>query len=62
MLGTWLKLHGKGVLGLNARNHSYVMKYNKRHSYPLVDDKLRTKKLAIEAGIAVLGNQVHGEG
>ena len=53
MLGTWLKLHGKGVLGLNARNHSYVMKYNKRHSYPLVDDKLRTKKLAIEAGIAV---------
>jgi len=53
MLGTWLKLQNKGVLGLNARNHSYVMKYNKRHSYPLVDDKLRTKKLAIEAGIAV---------
>ncbi|HEY0963405.1 MAG TPA: alpha-L-glutamate ligase-like protein [Pseudomonadales bacterium] len=53
MLGTWLSLRSKGVLGLNARNHSYVMKYNKRHSYPLVDDKLKTKKLAIEAGIAV---------
>jgi alpha-L-glutamate ligase-like protein len=53
MLGTWLRLRSKGVLGLNARNHSYVMKYNKRHSYPLVDDKLKTKKLAIDAGIAV---------
>lgn len=53
MLGTWLRLRSKGVLGLNARNHSYVMRYNKRHSYPLVDDKLKTKKLAIEAGIAV---------
>lgn len=53
MLGTWLRLKDKGVLGLNARNHSYIMCYNKRHSYPLVDDKLKTKKLAIEAGIAV---------
>ncbi len=53
MLGTWLRLKSKGVLGLNARNHSYVMRYNKRESYPLVDDKLKTKKLAIEAGIAV---------
>lgn len=53
MLGTWLRLKAKGVLGLNARNHRYIMRYNKRHSYPLVDDKLKTKKLAIEAGIAV---------
>jgi alpha-L-glutamate ligase-like protein len=53
MLNTWLRLRSKGVLGLNARNHSYVMRYNKRQSYPLVDDKLKTKRLAIEAGIAV---------
>jgi len=53
MLFTWLRLQKKGVLGLNARNHSYIMRYNKRHSYPLVDDKLKTKKLAIAAGIAV---------
>jgi alpha-L-glutamate ligase-like protein len=53
MLRTWLKLRSKGVLGLNARNHSYIMRYNDRHSYPLVDDKLKTKKLAIAAGIAV---------
>lgn len=53
MLGTWRRLTSKGVLGLNARNHSYIMRYNNRHCYPLVDDKLKTKKLAIEAGIAV---------
>jgi alpha-L-glutamate ligase-like protein len=29
------------------------MKYNSRDRYPLVDDKLRTKKLVAEAGIAV---------
>ncbi|HWK53076.1 MAG TPA: alpha-L-glutamate ligase-like protein [Hyphomicrobiales bacterium] len=53
MLGTWLKLSKLGVVGLNARNHGYVMKYNRRESYPLVDDKLRTKQLALQAGIAV---------
>lgn len=53
MLGTWLRLNRKGVLGINARNHSYIMRYNRRESYPLVDDKLRTKKLALAAGIAV---------
>jgi alpha-L-glutamate ligase-related protein len=53
MFALWTKLRKLGVVGLNARNHSYVMKYNRRESYPLVDDKLLTKKLAIEAGIAV---------
>lgn len=53
MLGTWRKLQSLGVLGLNARNHSYIMRYNRRSSYPLVDDKLRTKTLALQAGIAV---------
>lgn len=53
MLGTWRRLRGKGVLGLNARNRSYIMRLNPRHCYPLVDDKLQTKRLAIAAGIAV---------
>jgi alpha-L-glutamate ligase-like protein len=53
MLMTWLRLKKEGVLGLNARNHQYIMRYNPRHSYPLVDDKLKTKKLALAAGIAV---------
>ena len=53
MLQTWWRLNRSGVLGINARNHDFVMRYNKRHSYPLVDNKLLTKRLAIAAGIAV---------
>ncbi|MEJ2114867.1 MAG: sugar-transfer associated ATP-grasp domain-containing protein [Gammaproteobacteria bacterium] len=46
-------LKSKGVLGINQRNNDYIMRYNKRKLYPLVDDKLQTKQLAINAGIAV---------
>ncbi|MAM88129.1 alpha-L-glutamate ligase-like protein [Allohahella sp. A8] len=42
-----------GVLGMNMRNADFIMKYNPRNMYPLVDDKLITKKLALEKGIAV---------
>ena len=53
MFGTWLALRRNGILGINARNRAYVMRRNPRRRYPLVDDKLKTKHLAIEAGIAV---------
>ena len=46
-------LEKHGILGINNRNSSYIMRYNKRSKYPLVDDKLQTKKLALSAGIAV---------
>jgi len=46
-------LRRHGVLGINARNARYVMAYNPRHRYPLVDDKLRTKQLALDMGMAV---------
>lgn len=52
-IDTWLKLRNAGVLGLNARNREYIMRHNPRRRYPLVDDKLATKRLAIEANIAV---------
>ena len=42
-----------GVLGLNQRNCEYTLAYNSRHLYPLVDDKLRTKKIMLEAGLRV---------
>jgi alpha-L-glutamate ligase-like protein len=42
-----------GVLGMNRRNFAYVLGCNSRRSYPLVDDKIRTKELAGEAGITV---------
>jgi alpha-L-glutamate ligase-like protein len=47
------KLAEKGVLGINRRNAEYTLNYNPRHLYTLVDDKLRTKHLASEAGIRV---------
>ena len=53
MFGTWLALHRRGILGINARNRDYIMPRNPRRHYPLVDNKLSTKHLAIEAGIAV---------
>jgi alpha-L-glutamate ligase-like protein len=47
------QLTGIGLLGINRRNAEYTLKYNSRDRYPLVDDKLQTKKLATEADIAV---------
>jgi Pyruvate carboxylase len=39
--------------GHQPRNADYVLKYNKRHLYPIVDDKIITKERAIQAGIHV---------
>lgn len=47
------RLRASGLLGMNQRNGDYILRYNQRKYYPLVDDKLRTKKLAESAGIAV---------
>jgi len=46
-------LKRQGVLGINKRNADYVLRYNTRRLYPLVDDKLRTKELAQRNGINV---------
>jgi alpha-L-glutamate ligase-like protein len=53
MLGLIKDLHRVGVLGINQRNADYTLAYNPRCLYQLVDDKLRTKQLAIRAGISV---------
>lgn len=53
MLAVLNALKKKGVLAINKRNAEYTLAYNPRRLYPLVDDKLRTKQLAIEHGIAV---------
>ena len=47
------QLRQKGILSINQRNSDFVLRYNKRKLYPLVDDKLKTKRLALQAGIAV---------
>jgi len=46
-------LRTRGVMGMNQRNFSYISRYNDRKLYPNVDDKLKTKVLAIDYGIAV---------
>lgn len=47
------KLKAAGVLGINHRNAIYLLPYNDRRNYPLVDDKVLTKDLARKAGVAV---------
>ena len=47
------KLAQAGVLSLNCRNAEYTLWHNRRHLFPLVDDKLTTKSLAQQAGMAV---------
>lgn len=53
MLSRYRAMAAAGVLGMNKRNGDYIMRYNPRRLYPLVDDKLLTKKLAMQVGIAV---------
>ncbi len=53
MLATVKEMTSAGVLGLNQRNAEFIMKLNPRRLYPRVDDKVLTKKLALEAGMAV---------
>lgn len=53
MFKVYHRLHKQGVLSINRRNSDYVLRYNQRKLYPLVDDKLKTKRLALKADIAV---------
>ena len=56
MIGLWKRwkaLEARGIMGINRRNADYVLKYNKRSLYPIVDDKIITKERAIAAGIHV---------
>ena len=43
-------LRSLGIVGMNQRNIGFIGKHNKRSNYRLVDDKLLTKKIAIEKG------------
>lgn len=47
------QLRERGILGMNQRNTDFIMRYNPRRLYPLVDNKLITKKLALKYDIAV---------
>ncbi|WP_461517641.1 alpha-L-glutamate ligase-like protein [Porticoccus sp.] len=47
------ELRELGVLGMNSRNVNYIARRNPRRLFPLVDDKLKTKRLAQEHGMNV---------
>jgi len=47
------ELRRLGVLGMNSRNVNYIGATNERHRFPLVDDKLKTKRLAQDHGMRV---------
>lgn len=48
----WYKKYAElGILSMNSRNSDFILKYNARSKYPLVDDKLLTKDLAEAAMI-----------
>ena len=53
MLEVAKQLREAGVLGLNERNCDVIMRLNPRRLYPRVDDKAKTKELALAAGMAV---------
>lgn len=52
MLRGFRTLRRKGVIGINERNIRYVNELNPRRLIHLVDDKLETKRVALEADIA----------
>jgi alpha-L-glutamate ligase-like protein len=47
------ELSRQGILGINRRNVQYLFKFNPRCTYKLVDDKIYTKQLCYDHGIAV---------
>lgn len=44
-------LKRQGILGMNRRNLDYIGRHNARHLFPLVDNKIKTKRLAHEYGV-----------
>lgn len=53
LIGVAKRLRQIGMMGIGQRNAEFVLMHNPRKFYPRVDDKLITKRLAIEAGLPV---------
>lgn len=47
------QMTASGILGMNCRNIDFIGRYNSRKLYPLVDNKLKTKTLALAHGVNV---------
>jgi alpha-L-glutamate ligase-like protein len=51
MFHLFKKLRDAGTLGMNRRNAEYIMRYNSRARFPIVDNKVLTKQLAGRYGV-----------
>jgi alpha-L-glutamate ligase-like protein len=51
MIVSPFSLKARNVLGMNARNIEYISRQNDRRLYPLVDNKLETKRLVEKHGL-----------
>jgi len=51
IFGLAKKLREAGILGMNRRNASYIMGWNPRSAFPLVDDKVLTRAVAEKYGV-----------
>jgi alpha-L-glutamate ligase-like protein len=49
----WRALNAAGVMGINRRNADFIMALNPRRNFPIVDNKLLTKELAIRHDVPV---------
>ena len=45
------RLQRMELLGINRRNADYIIRYNRRKFFPLVDDKVKTKVVADKMGL-----------
>lgn len=45
------RLRRLGIMGMNRRNAAYILDYNPRKHFPLVDDKLRMHRLCEQIGV-----------
>lgn len=51
VLSAFKRLSDLGILGINRRIGEYILPYNPRHLYPLVDSKIKTYELTLQHGI-----------
>jgi len=51
ILGLAKKMKEAGILGMNRRNAAYIMRWNPRSAFPLVDDKVLTREVAEKYGV-----------
>ena len=53
LMCTYKAIKARGIMGMNCRNRRFIARYNQRRLYPLVDDKLQTKQLALTHNVNV---------